>query len=177
MQETAHTSEHRIARRPAGPEARRPFRAHLRDGREVEVSPMAADPTTGAGRLGWITTAVARRQPGSLGLAWFAPMPATAGHALAEVVVSPGLAGSGLGLLLFDTVVLTAMASGVGSLTVFLPSQAEDFVPVVVGLGGRIASAGGEVLVAELPLGRGRRRYVGSGMHLALDHHTELGNN
>lgn len=177
MPDTAVTGEHRAVRRPAVGPGRVPFRARLRDRREVEVSPMAAEPVSGTGRLGWIATAVGRRHPGSLGLAWFAPVPATAGHALAEVVVSPSLAGSGLGLLLFDTVVLTAVAAGVSSLTVFLPGQAEDFVPVVVGLGGRIASGGGRVLVAELPLGRGPRRYVGSGMHSAMGEGEAPGTN
>lgn len=168
MQGFADTGEYRIDQLPAVTAGGRVFRARLRDGREIEVSRMTADPATAAARQGWIATAAGRRRPGRLGLAWFAPVPATAGHALAEVVVSPGLEGSGLGILLFDTVVLTAMAGGVASLTVFLPAGAEDFVPAVAGLGGRIASGGGEVLVVELPLARGPRRYVGSGMHVAM---------
>lgn len=165
MQGLADTGEYRVVRRHGAGGAGQPFRAILRDGREIEVSPLVAGVPAPGARHGWTATAVARRQPGYLGLAWCAPVPSTAGHALAEVVVQPGLEGSGLGLLLFDTVVLAAVAAGVSSLTVFLPGHAEDFVPALAGLGGRVVSGGGPVLVAELPLGRGPRRYVGSGTH------------
>jgi hypothetical protein len=141
------------------------FRATLRDGREIEVAPMAG---SGSERTGWTATTVGRRDPGYLGLAWFAPVPATARHALAEVVVNHGLEGTGLALLLFDTVVLTATATGVDTLSLFVPAHAEDFGRAVTGLGGRIVSSGGEVMVVELPLGRGPRRYIGSGMHPAM---------
>lgn len=153
------------------------FRATLRDGREIEVARMAGDPLRGIERRSWIATTVGRRGPGYLGLAWLAPVPATAGHALAEVVVNQGLEGTGLALLLFDTVVLTATASGLGTLSLFLPAHAEDFSPPVGGLGGRIVSPGGQVMVVELPLGRGPRRYIGSGMHPAIPiEGLELGN-
>jgi hypothetical protein len=144
------------------------FRATLRDGREIEVARMTGDPGNGNDRRSWTATTVGRRDPGYLGLAWFAPVPATAGHALAEVVVNHGLGGTGLALLLFDTVVLTATATGVGTLSLFLPAHAEDFSRAVSGLGGRIVSPGGQVMVVELPLGRGPRRYLGSGMHPAM---------
>lgn len=143
------------------------FQANLRDGRTIEIHRMGA-PRGGPGeRIGWTATEVGRRQPGYLGLAWFAPIPTTAGHALAEVVINPGQQRSGLALILLDAVVLAAATLGIGSLTLFLPSQAEDFTPVIASFGGRIVSAGGEVLVAELPLDRGPRRYLGSGMHRA----------
>lgn len=161
------------ARQVAIQHAGTPFRATLRDGREAEVAPMDRDPEVAAGRLGWTATAAGRRQPGVLGLAWLATVPATAGHALAEVVVNHGLEGTGLALLLFDTVVLTATSAGVGVLTLFLPAQAEDFSPAVRALGGRIVSPGGQVMVVELPLGRGPRRYIGSGMHPAMALTTE----
>lgn len=154
------------------------FRATLRDGREIEVARMTGDhPGSGHERRGWTATTVGRRDPGYLGLAWLATVPATAGHALAEVVVNHGLEGTGLALLLFDTVVLTATATGIGTLSLFLPALAEDFGPTVKALGGRIVSAGGQVIVVELPLGRGPRRYIGSGMHPAMPPEgLELGN-
>lgn len=167
-----HTGE-MIAAQPtpppaAGRGAEGGFRATLRDGREVAVTPMDQDAGVPAGRLGWAATATGRRGPGVLGLAWLAAVPATAGHALAEVVVNHGLEGTGLALLLFDTVVLTATATGVDTLSLFLPARAEDFGQAVSGLGGRIVSPGGKVMVVELPLGRGPRRYIGSGMHPAM---------
>lgn len=155
---------------PAGGRAGDPagtFEVSLRDGRAVEISPMGGTDHESAGRLGWTATLRGRRQPGSLGLAWFAPVPAAEGQALAEVVVSPGLEGTGLGLLLFDTVVLTAMSLGVKVLTVFLPRPAEDFFPVLASAGGRVLSALDGVIVAAIPVGQGPRRFVGSGTHQA----------
>lgn len=156
------------ARERTAPATAPGFRATLRNGRVVEVAEMSQEPGATSRRLGWVATAAERQQPGALGLAWFAPVPATAGHALAEVVLNPGSEGTGLALLLFDTVVLTAIAANIGSLSLFLPAHAEDFVPAVTALGGRILASGGAIMVVELPLGRAPRRYVGSGMHLAV---------
>lgn len=158
------------------------FEARLRDGRIITVSRLAARSSPGRSRgavfpgvgshgpegatlpVGW----QARESDSggrALGSAGFAPVPTRPGHAIAEVVVRPRLAGTGLGLLLLETMVLAASESGLGALTIFLPAGIEDFEPLVARLGGRLLPAHRGVQVCEIPLAPARRRYLRSGTH------------
>lgn len=163
-----------IDRQDGGTAGRQDGRDHLREVRSLITGLMDLGPTATETFGLSLPTAWAAGDPdrpgeGDLGIAWWTPIPYHRITAVAEVALAPGMAGTGLGRMLLDLLVLSAAERGVEWLQVRIPAAEEPrLAPVAKSLGGRVTDREGDVCFVEIPLAQGRRRFLRSGVHAPI---------